>query len=99
MRCTGSWRRLGQDQQLFCQLSRHLQLRPRFMKDPQSPQDREHVRRLPHLPTQLPRPGVGLCHFRSPKPLGSNQRGAKCGLQLQFLLKTRRRVRKHLEHL
>ncbi len=42
---------LGQDQQLFCQLSRHLQLRPRFMKDPQSPQDREHVRRLPHLPT------------------------------------------------
>ena len=67
------------------------------MKDPQAPQDREHVRRLPHLLTQLSRPGVGLGHFGAPNPLVAI-RGAKCGLQLQFVLKTRWRVRKHLEH-
>ena len=55
---------------------------------PQAPQHREELRGLAHLLAQLPRPGIGVCHFRGRIALGGDQRRAQGGLQVQLLLGT-----------
>ena len=90
---------LGQAQELLPQLARRLELRPHQIKHPQSPQHREELRGLPHLLAQLPRPGVGLFHFRGRIALGGHQRRAQGELQRQFLLGALGGVRQGLEQL
>ena len=53
---------LGQSHHLLHQRMRLLQLTPRHIQRPQSPQYLEELRGLPHLPTQLLRSGKGLFH-------------------------------------
>ena len=70
-----------------------------MIKRPQSPQHREELRGLPHLLTQLARPGVGFLHFRGSIALGGDQRRAQSDLQRQFLLGALGSVRQGLEQL
>src|SRR5438128_8701854 len=57
------------------------------------------MRRLADLLTERQGPPIGLLNFWSGIALAGDQRRAKRGLQLQFLLGTRRSVRQRLEHL
>ena len=59
-----------------------------MIKPPQSKQNWEELRGLPHLLTQFSRPGVGLFHFWDPMALGGYQRHTQGDLQREFLLGT-----------
>src|SRR6266446_5481987 len=66
--------------------------------DRQSQEGREELRRLSYLPTQLPRPSVGLLHFRIPIALDVLQSPAQESVEGEFVLQTRRGIRKRLQH-
>src|SRR5712692_934611 len=50
-----------------------LQLSPRFIKFPQSTQDRKKARGFAHLLAEFQRPGIGAIHLRGRQALGGNQ--------------------------
>ena len=90
---------LGQAEALFCQFPRRLVLRPHQVKPPQPKQYREELRRLPHLPAQLPGTGVCLPDFRGPLALHRHQCRAQGGLQDQLVLSALSAVRQGREYL
>src|SRR5262249_58153349 len=55
---------LGQAQGLLSQLPRHLILPPIIVQDPQSVQDAQELRCLPHLLAEHARPLIDSLHFR-----------------------------------
>src|SRR5262245_25977619 len=77
---------LSQGEELRSQLVCALVFCPRYIHLPQPPQDREELRSLAYLLTQLPRSGVGaLCFRGSPAP-GRYQRRTDNDLQCEFSL-------------
>ena len=90
-------RSLREAEELLPQLARCFELSPRHVKAPQSVQHRKELRGLPHLLTQLARPGVGFSHFRGCKASGSYQRRPQSDLQGKFLLAARAGVWQSLE--
>ena len=65
---------LSQMETLLPELSRRLVLPPQIIQLPESPQDREELRRLSHLLTEDPCPGIGVFHRRGGKALDHHQR-------------------------
>src|SRR6266853_802168 len=51
---------LGQAEELLCQLKSRLVLRLLYIEVIEPPQRRKELLAIPHLLTQLPRPGIGL---------------------------------------
>src|SRR5262245_30225418 len=90
---------LGQAEELFPQLTGPRVLRPPKMKRKQSHEHREELRRLPHLLTELPRPGVDSLYFWNRKAFGVHQGRAQDNLQGELLLDTLGGIRQGLEQL
>ena len=89
---------LSQAEALLREFPRRLILGANQIKPPQPKQDREELRRLPHLPAQLPGSGIGLPDFRGPLALNRHQGRAQGGLQAQLVLGTLSRVRQGCEY-
>src|SRR5215471_14541596 len=60
-------RTLCETEKLLSQLARYFEISLCHVKSPQPVQHREELRGLPHLLTQLARPGVGFSDFRGSK--------------------------------
>src|SRR5215471_8699259 len=69
------------------------------MKQPQSHQNREELRGLAELPTELLGPGVGAFHLGGGKALGHHERHAESDLQRELLLDALGSVGQSLEQL
>jgi hypothetical protein len=68
---------LRQLQTLLSQLAGSLVRAPTVIELPESPQDREELRRLARALTELPRSGIRVFRFGGGKALGVHQRRAQ----------------------
>src|SRR5262245_43255553 len=82
-------RPVGEAEQLLAQLTRRLVPARTHIKEPESPQGREELRRLTHLLTQPTRPAIGSFHLRGCVAFDVYQRHTEGDVEQEFLLGAR----------